>query len=285
MFQVEIKGLSFRYRESRKYALKNVNLRVKKGEFILITGPTGCGKTTLARTFNGLIPHFYEGDFKGKVEVDGIDTRNSNVSELSRKVGLVFQNPDNQFVTLSVKKEVAFGLENLGLPENEIKRKVEETIREFNLREIQDKPPYMLSGGEKQRTIIASVIAMGTEILVLDEPTSNLDPLSARRIIDLLHRLNKEQDKTIILIEHRTGYAAKYANRAILMADGEILLNGDPRNVFSSEEAVEIGVFIPKSISLYKYLFKKGLMLERIPLSPIEAISIINNKLLRKAEM
>ncbi len=278
MANITIDNLTFRYKGEQKPALNRVDLRIDEGEFVLVSGPSGCGKTTLVRTLNGLIPHFYEGDMNGRVIVKGLDTRTHGVAELSRLVGVVFQNPDSQFITLNVEREIAFGLENLGEDPNEIKERVEDIIKSFNLEDIRDKPPYMLSGGEKQKVIIAAVLAMGTEILVLDEPTASLDPASSRQIIDLIHRVNVEKNVTVILTEHRTEYAARYADRVVIMDSGRVVANGDPRSVFLIEKTEKCGVFIPKTVSLYEFLAKRGFTLPKVPLSPEEVTSLIRGE-------
>ncbi len=275
MEQIEVRNVTFKYKGSKKPSLKNIDLKVKRGDFVLIIGPTGCGKTTLLRTMNGLIPHFYEGDMTGDVYVEGVNTKDVKTSELAQKVGLVFQNPDNQFITLNVEREISFGLENLGLAEEEIRGIVRETIKEFNLEKIKDKPPYALSGGEKQKVIIAAILAMNPDILVLDEPTANLDPFNARKIIDLLHIINKEKGKTIILVEHRTYYAARYANRVVVMSKGEKISEGSPREVFLKEIIEEVGVFVPFPVKLYKFLTLNWKPISTVPLTAEETFKLL----------
>lgn len=177
---VEVRSLSYTYPGSTKPTLTNVNFSVEEGEFILLTGPSGCGKTTLCRCLNGLIPNSYGGEFNGQVIVDGLVTTEHPVYEIAQHVGLVFQNPENELFCTSVEREVAFGPENLALPREEIRKRVEESLAMVGISHLRDKSPEELSGGEQQKVAIAALLAMKPKILVLDEPTANLDPASAQ---------------------------------------------------------------------------------------------------------
>ena len=272
---IEAKGLTYTYPFAEKPAFKNIDLKIEKGEFILLTGPSGCGKTTLCRCLNGLIPHFYGGKLEGELTVAGLKTTEHAIYELARHVGLVFQNPENQLFALTVEKDVAFGLENLGVPRDEIRRRVDWALKITGIYELRDRAPFELSGGQQQRVAIASVLAMQPEIIVLDEPTSSLDPLSAKNILDVIHRLNKDLGITIILVEHRLDLASRYANRVIVMRDGQIVLDGEPRKVFLQRETKLIGVGIPKVVRLYLSLKENGVGLSKVPLSPEEASQLI----------
>ena len=272
---IEAKGLTYTYPFAEKPAFKNIDLKIEKGEFILLTGPSGCGKTTLCRCLNGLIPHFYGGKLEGELTVAGLKTTEHAIYELARHVGLVFQNPENQLFALTVEKDVAFGLENLGVPRDEIRRRVDWALKITGIYELKDRAPFELSGGQQQRVAIASVLAMQPEIIVLDEPTSSLDPLSAKNILDVIHRLNKDLGITIILVEHRLDLASRYANRVIVMRNGQIVLDGEPRKVFLQRETKLIGVGIPKVVRLYLSLKENGVGLSKVPLSPEEASQLI----------
>ena len=188
---IEVKDLGFKYAGTDFYAIRGVNLEIDEGEFVVLAGKSGCGKTTLLRCLNGLIPHFYEGEFRGRVLIDGIDTRECPPHILSQKVGMVFQNPDNQLFALSVEADIAFPLENLGLPREEIRDRVEWALKLLGIEELRKRSPFELSAGQKQKVAIASVLAMKPKILLLDEPTSSLDPVSAKNLIDAIIDLNR----------------------------------------------------------------------------------------------
>jgi len=272
---IEAERLTYTYPIGEKPAFKDVTLQINKGEFVIITGPSGCGKTTLCRCFNGLIPHFYGGKLEGEITVCGLRVKEHPTYEIAQHVGMVFQNPENQLFALSVEKDVAFGLENLGVPREEIRRRVDWALKITGTYDLRNRAPYELSGGQQQRVAIASVLAMNPEVIVLDEPTSFLDPVGAEQIFKVINRINKDLDITIVLVEHRLDMISKYADRVVIMQDGRIVLDGDPREVFVSEEARLIGVGIPKATMLYKILRFRGVSLERVPLSSDEACQSI----------
>jgi energy-coupling factor transporter ATP-binding protein EcfA2 len=271
---IRVENLTFTYAGARKPAIKNANLEISEGDYIVITGPTGCGKTTLCRCFNGLIPHFHQGKIAGKVIVNGFDTHMTKVSDLSQTVGFVFQDPENQLVALNVERELAFAPENLGLPREEVRARVEEAIEMVGIEELRFKAPYELSGGEQQRVAIAAVLTLKPRVLVLDEPTSNLDPVSARRVVTLLGRINRDHGMTIILVEHRLDLVASYSSKVVVMNNGEIVVEGEPRVALSTDYVEELGVGIPKILKLFK-----GLQIDRskhvFPLTPEEAVNMI----------
>jgi energy-coupling factor transporter ATPase len=268
---IEIKNLSYTYPGATKPSINDVSINVEKGEFVLITGPSGCGKTTLCRCFNGLVPHFYQGELKGQVTVAGMDTSKHQTYEMAKYVGLVFQNPENQLFALSVEKDVAFGLENLGVPRKEMRERVDWALNLAGIYDLRERSPHEVSGGQQQRVAIASVLAMQPEIIVLDEPTSFLDPLSAEKIFEVIYSLNKKQGITVILVEHRLDLTAKYADHLIVMDEGKVCLEGNPREIQFSDETRLIGVGIPKATLLYKMLKKEGLKLKgETPLSSEE---------------
>ncbi|MCW3996843.1 MAG: ATP-binding cassette domain-containing protein [Candidatus Bathyarchaeota archaeon] len=271
MALIEIKNLTYTYPGASKPSINDVSLKVEKGEFVLITGPSGCGKTTLCRCFNGLVPHFYQGELKGEISVAGLDTLKHHTYEMAKHVGLVFQNPENQLFALSIEKDVAFGLENNGVDRVEMRRRVDEVLQQTGIYDIRERSPHEISGGQQQRVAIAAVLAMEPEIIVLDEPTSFLDPLSAQKIFEVIFKLNREQGITVILVEHRLDLTAKYTNHLIVMDEGKIRFEGDPRQILSNEETRLIGVGIPKATLLYQMLKKEGLNLNNAtPLSSEE---------------
>ncbi len=268
---ISVRDLSFTYLGSDYPALVNVNMNIIEGSFVLITGPSGCGKTTLLRTFNGLIPNFYPGDFKGEVRIYGLNVIEHRTFELAKYVGMVFQDPENQLLTLSVERDVAFGLENLGMKREDIRERVDWALKVVGIERLREKAPHELSGGEQQKVAIAAAIAMQPKILVLDEPLSNLDPLSARSIVELLEDLRKKLKLTIIVSEHRLDLLSKYADLIYIMKSGTIIASGHPREVFKSNIVSETGVSVPKFIEIWKLLKSRVNINNDPPLSVEEA--------------
>jgi energy-coupling factor transporter ATPase len=268
---IETKNLTYTYPGAANPSICDVSITVNKGEFVLITGPSGCGKTTLCRCFNGLVPHFYQGELKGEITVAGIDTLSHHTYELAKHVGLVFQNPENQLFALSIEKDVAFGLENMGMPREEMRKKVDWALNLTGIYDLRERSPHEISGGQQQRVALAAVLAMEPEIIVLDEPTSFLDPLSAEKIFEVIYELNKKQGITVILVEHRLDLTAKYTDHLIVMDRGTVAYEGNPREILADERTRLIGVGIPKATLLYELLKKSGLNLsDKIPLSSEE---------------
>ena len=277
---IETKNLTYTYPGGTKPSINSISIKVKKGEFVLITGPSGCGKTTLCRCFNGLIPHFYQGELKGEITVAGMDTTTHETHAMAKSVGLVFQNPENQLFALSVEKDVAFGLENLGVPREEMRKRVEWALRIANIYDLRERSPHEVSGGQQQRVAIAAVLAMQPEIIVLDEPTSFLDPVSAEKIFKVIHELNKKLGITVVLVEHRLDLTAKYADHIIIMDEGKICFDGNPREILNTEETRLIGVGIPKATFLYHILRKDGINLGNLtPLSSEELTKLLQEAL------
>jgi energy-coupling factor transporter ATPase len=276
MAMIETKNLTYTYPGVKKPSINGVSIKVEKGEFVLITGPSGCGKTTLCRCFNGLIPHFYQGELKGEITVAGMDTIKQQTHAMAKSVGLVFQNPENQLFALSIEKDVAFGLENIGLPREEMRKRVEWALKLTNIYDLRERSPHEVSGGQQQRVAIAAVLAMQPEIIVLDEPTSFLDPLSAEKIFEVIHELKKKLGITVVLVEHRLDLTAKYADHIIIMDEGKVCFDGNPREILSTEETRLIGVGIPKATLLYQILRKEGINLSnRTPLSSEELATLL----------
>lgn len=272
---IETANLAYTYPGSTKPSLQGVHLKIEQGEFVVLTGPSGCGKTTLCRCFNGLVPHFYGGELSGKVTVAGLKVPEQTICELAQHVGLVFQNPENQLFALSVEKDVAFGLENLGMPRDDIKNRVDWALQKTGITDLRERTPHELSGGQQQRVAIACVLAMQPDVMILDEPTSFLDPIGAQKIFDVINKLNKSLGITIILVEHRLDLAAKYANHVIVMDEGKVMLDGEPREVFTSDSARLIGVGIPKATRLYQVLKEKGVSLKNVPVNSEEATQLL----------
>ena len=254
---IEAKKLSFTYAGAEKPSMEDVNLSIEKGDFVILTGPSGCGKTTLCRCLNGLIPNFYSGELRGDLLVDGLNVDGRSTAELATHVGFVFQNPENQLFSLSVERDVAFGLENLGVAKEEAIERVNWAMKATGIFDLRNKAPYELSGGQQQRAAIAGVLAMRPSVLVLDEPTSFLDPKSAEEIVEIIAKLSRELQLTTLLVEHRLDVVSRYANRVVVMDNGKIALDGTPREVYN-DEARLIGIGLPKVTMLFHLLRKDG---------------------------
>ncbi len=229
-------------KENETIALDGVNLEISEGEFIVILGHNGCGKSTLAKHLNSLLL-----PGKGKVMIDGLDSQDeSKLWEIRKKVGMVFQNPDNQLVATTVEEDIAFGMENLGISQDVMKDRIKEVLEKVKMTDYRNKPPHLLSGGQKQRIAIAGIIAMRPAYLVLDEPTAMLDPEGRREVIDTIIQLNKEEKLTIVLITHFMEEAV-LADRLVVMEQGKVVLQGSPKEVFSKvEELKELRLDIPQ---------------------------------------
>ncbi len=279
---IETRNLTYTYPGAAWPTIKDVSIKIEKGEFALITGPSGCGKTTLCRCLNGLVPHFYQGELKGEIMVAGLRVQEHPIYEMATHVGLVFQNPENQLFALSVEKDVAFGLENLGIPREEIRKRVDWALKLTGIYELRERTPTELSGGQQQRVAIASVLAMQPEVIVLDEPTSFLDPLGAKKIFEVIYELNRKLGITVVLVEHRFDLTAKYADHIIIMDDGKVVLDGEPHEILNSDQARLIGVGIPKATRLYQILKTDGVKLGgKVPLSSEEMAEKIREALKR----
>jgi len=277
MAVIETKSLTYTYPGGAKPSINEVTIRIEKGDFVLITGPSGCGKTTLCRCFNGLIPHFYQGELAGEILVAGQDVTKRQTHEMAKHVGLVFQNPENQLFALSIEKDVAFGLENLGYSREEMRKRVDWALNLTGIYDLRERSPHEVSGGQQQRVAIAAVLAMQPEIIVLDEPTSFLDPLSAEKIFEVIHELNQTLGITVVLVEHRLDLTARYANHIIIMDQGKICSDGETREVLSSEETRLVGVGIPKATLLHQLLTKEGMQLGSVtPLSSEEMVKLLS---------
>jgi energy-coupling factor transporter ATP-binding protein EcfA2 len=243
---ISVKGLSFSFFNSDRKALDDVSLEIPAGQFIVITGPSGCGKSTLALAIGGYIPHVFEGRMQGTVAIDGMLTADAELSELASHVGIVQQDPESQLCTLNVEDEVSFGPENLLLPESEVEGRVAASLAEVGGAYLRDRQVYELSGGEKQRVAIASMLAMGPGALILDEPTSSLDPPCASEVFEAIGRL-RGTGMTIVVIEHKLDRLLKLADRLVVMDSGRIVLDGKPFDVVGQyrDRIKAMGVRLP----------------------------------------
>lgn len=275
------KELGFTYAGVRRPAIENVSLSIGKEEFVLLTGPSGCGKSTLCRCFNGLIPNFYHGELAGELLIDGVSAASQLTSELSRKVGYVFQNPENQLFALTVEKDIAFGPENLGLPREEIRRRVDWAMKITDTTSLKELAPYELSGGQQQRVALAGVLAMEPNVIVLDEPTSFLDPRTAEEVMMAVEGLRREQGITVIVVEHRLDLVARYAGRILVMDQGRIVADGELRTVLDQEfeRLAGLGVGLPKVSLLWSLLRRDGLVSGPVPTQVDEAADRLSRRL------
>ncbi len=271
-----IQNLSFRYADSEHPALRDVNLEIGQGEILLLAGPSGCGKSTLLRCINGLIPHMYPGEYQGRVSIGGLEVAKTPMSVLSQNVGLLFQNPENQIFMFSVERDVAFGLQNLGIPREEMRGRVDEALKLLGISALASRAPHELSDGQKQRTALAGVIAMRPRLIILDEPTSLLDPKTALDVVSLIERLNRELGVTFIVVEHRLELLTPIADRLIVMDDGAKVLDGTPQEVLADGRAEGFGVGVPPIGRLYRSLLKDGVPVAKVPGSPEEMAEELN---------
>ena len=265
---IETKDLRFAYPveegEEQVFALKGVDLVIEKGSFVVVLGHNGSGKSTLAKTFNTvLLPS------GGKVYVEGMDTADENLLlAVRQRVGMVFQNPDNQIVANVVEEDVAFAPENLGVPSEEIRRRVDEALRSVGMEEFVTHAPHMLSGGQKQRIAIAGVIAMEPACIVLDEATAMLDPIGRKEVLSAVQRLNKERGITVVLITHHMN-EAENADRVIVMHGGKMAMDGTPKEVFAQVDTLRsMGLTVPDTVDLLDRLHKNGVDL------PLDALTV-----------
>jgi energy-coupling factor transport system ATP-binding protein len=244
--KIIVEGLKYKYPLSDELVLNDISFSVEKGECIGIIGKNSAGKSTLCQAIVGLVPHFFKGAYGGKVVVDGLEVKNSEIAELSLKAGMVFQNPFTQVTgsKLTVYEEIAFGLENLGIPRAEMVERIDEAMKLLKIEKVKDQNPFDLSGGQMQRMAIASIIAMKPEILVLDEPTSQLDPAGSEEVFRAIQSLS-QQGITVILAEHKMEKVAQYCQRVLLLHDGKVVDFDTPEKIFSREDLEDFGVCAP----------------------------------------
>lgn len=278
---IKIEDLWWKYEGRKEWALKGINLTINKGEFVGIVGPNESGKTTLAMAMNGLIPNNYRGTMKGRVVSVGLDTREHATADIARKVGFVFSDPESQFLTMTVEEELAFGLENMGLPVDEIEERIRWAMKITRLsEEFLEKPPYELSGGQKQRVAIAAVLAMKPDVIILDEPTSMLDPIGKSEVFDVLVELKRSYNATIIVIEHRLEDIAYLADKMVLLYYGEVLKVAPPKEFFDDIPfLLNHYVYPPEIMIAIHRLREKGLYEGSIPLRFEEGVKILEEVL------
>ncbi|WP_455283940.1 energy-coupling factor ABC transporter ATP-binding protein [[Eubacterium] cellulosolvens] len=278
---VQVDGLTYSYL-GHAPVLHDINLRVPKGEMMGIIGPNGAGKSTLCKALNGLVPHFYGGSYGGTVIVAGMNTMKHTVADLSLKIGLVFQEPTNQFsgVSTRVDEEVAFGMSMMGFQREEMPNRIKESLRQVGLEGLEERSPFELSGGQQQRLAIATVLAVRPEVIVMDEPTAQLDPIGKTEVLETMRALNKE-GYTIIVAEHEIEELATFADRIITLNEGRIILEGSTRGVLTRVDVLkEIGVDPPSVTELSKLIAEKAdLTADQYPITLDEAITLYRDLL------
>jgi energy-coupling factor transport system ATP-binding protein len=275
---IVIQNLSFRYPTADEFVLKEVNLSVRRGEFIGVEGPTGSGKTTLCLALNGVVPHFYGGDFYGSIKVAGLDTVEHPSYELAQHVGMVFQDPEIQLTAPTIAGEIAFALENINTPAEEIRRRIPAALKAVRLEGMEERHPHQLSGGQKQRLAIAAALALQPEVLVLDEPTSQLDPVGAEEVFAVARELNRAHGVTIILVSHASEEVAEYTDRVILLATGKILAEGPARQFFQNVDLLRAhDVRLPDVTEAFYRVFRNSAHMPTLPVTLAEAVAEFAN--------
>lgn len=269
---IEIDHLSYQYPNKKQYALSGINLCIHRGDFIVIAGKSGSGKSTLLHALNGLIPHYLHGTMEGTVIVDGMNTRKTRIAELATKVGMVFQNPDAQLFNATVEEEIAFYAENLCYPRNRIRECVEFAINAVGINDLRNRAPHELSGGEKRKVAIATSISINPKILVLDEPTGDLDAKGKNTILNIFSKLNKKE-MTIVVAEHDLNGIIEYADRLVLLDNGKIIADNTPRNIFLNQNFTDLGLNVPQTVEIALKLKND----KEIPLSIEEILKIFRN--------
>ncbi len=280
MAVLELKDVTFKYQLAKETILENISFSIEKGEFVALVGRNGVGKTTLCSIMRGLIPTFHTGTMSGQVLLNGLDIGEMSIGDLALHIGFVFQNPFVQVsgVKQTVFEEVAYGLENLGVKRSEIIRRVEEMLHQLNIEHLRSKHPMQLSGGQSQRVALASVLVMDPEILIIDEPTSQLDPQGTEEVFETI-RLLKERKKTIILVEHKVDWVAEYADRVIVIDDKHIVKDASASEVFSDPMILETGNNLPQVALLALRLLELGKVdFNKIPTTLDEAVEQLKGR-------
>ena len=262
---IEVSNYSFRYRKAKTMALRGIQFQVYKGEVLAIIGPTGAGKTTICRSIVGLIPELFEGKHSGEIKVLGKPVSEYSVETLASIVGYVHQDAESQILMTNVEKEIAFPLENLGLPREEIHERIERALKLVHLENYRDRHPFYLSGGQRQRVVLATALAMNPEVLILDEAVSEIDPIGAEEIMTVAKELNS-LGKTIVIIEHNMEEIARFADRIIVLEEGEMLAEGPAKEVLTNDALLnKLEIFPPETVQLFLELRKRGVPIDDIP--------------------
>ena len=273
---IAFEDYSWQYLNTERPALSGINLSIGEGSFVGVIGPNGAGKTSFAYSINGLIPGQYHGIKQGAVKIVGKEVENYPRGALQRQVGVVFSDPESQFTAMTVEDELVFGMENLGMSIPEIRERLEWVLDLTALGPLLNKPPYEISGGQKQRVALAAVLAMTPSVMILDEPTSMLDPISRRRVFDVLAHLKREQKNTIIVIEHNLENLIALADRMILLSDGKVVLDDATRAFFQKIDLlIEKGISPPGAMRFFYELNQLGLYRGGFPLTVEEGYTTL----------
>jgi len=274
---INLQNVTYKYPLTKTPVLQNINLQINEGEFVAVVGPNGAGKSTLCYTLAGFVPHFFKGEISGSVEVAGMESSKSTLNEWVLNVGLAFQNPFNQIsgAKYTVFEEIAFGLENNGVPREEIRPRVEEAMKLTDISSLADRSPYSLSGGQQQRVALTSILVMRPRLLVLDEPTSQMDPIGTREVFGVIRKMAGlvPGGMTVVMVEHKMEWIANFADRVIALKDGQILLDGTPNDVLTSDLLTENGFGISRYTSTARAAKKLGLWKkESLPVTLDDAV-------------
>lgn len=277
---IRLKDLNFRFKGAPGFALADMNLEIGQGEFVGVIGSSGAGKTTLTYVLNGVVPHYFGGDFYGRAEVLGLDTIEAGPARLSQVVGSVFQDIDGQMVASIVEDELLFGLENFGVPRGEIEARLDMALDTLGISALRHRAIASLSGGQKQKVAIAAIVALKPRVLVLDEPTGELDPRSSVMVFDMLKKLNEELGMTVVIVEQKIMLLCEYAKRLIVMDKGRVLLDGAVRDVLQNvSQLTGAGVNAPRVTSLMDELKRRGLYAGPLPACVPEAERMVREVL------
>lgn len=280
MALIELRGVTYTYPLEEKPALHDVNLALEEGRFYSIVGPNGSGKTTLCNVIRGFIPKFFQGELQGQVLFRGKDMQDYSLGDLAPEIGYVFQNPFNQITGAqdNVYEEIAYGLENLGVPVPEMRARVDEVLELTNIAHLAHLNPFELSGGQQQRVALASVIVLRPDVLVIDEPTSQLDPKESERVFDIISRM-KGAGKTIILVEHKMDLIAEYSDVVIALHDGTPWRVDEAHEVLSDPALAGNGIMPPRAVSLFEALRRRGWTVDRLPVTEDEAVRLLEERM------
>jgi len=257
---INLQNITYKYPLTDTPVLENINLQIEEGEFVAVIGPNGAGKSTLCYTLAGFVPHFYKGELTGTVEIVGVETQETSLNEWVMNVGLAFQNPFNQITgaKYTVFEEIAFGLENIGVPRDEMEERVERALEMTGISDLAERSPYSLSGGQQQRVALTSILVMEPRVLVLDEPTSQMDPIGTREVFGVI-RTMAERGMTVLLAEHKMEWIAQFADRVVALHEGKILMDGRPGEVLTSEVLDGKGFGISRYTSTAREAKKRGM--------------------------